>query len=128
MKTNLYLMGAMLVSLIAAPVFMVGAWGNHGWQKPQTGDEYRLEGPFTQGNLSVFLIHGKDKMKGYKDKLADGGLFSIAVERSLSGGATSLLSQASCYILTAGSGSSCGLETCGAGVFSFRPAKSRSMT
>jgi len=27
-------------------------------------DDYRLEGPFTHGNLSVFLIHGRDKIKG----------------------------------------------------------------
>ena len=64
MKTNLFIMGAMMVLLIAAPLFMVGAWGIHGGQRPQGKDEYRLEGPFTQGNLSVFLIHGKDKIKG----------------------------------------------------------------
>ena len=64
MKTNLFIMGAMVVLLIAAPLFMVGAWGYHGGPKPQATGEYRLEGPFTQGNLSVFLIHGKDKIKG----------------------------------------------------------------
>src|SRR5205823_8867767 len=35
----------------------------HGGQK-QGQDGYRLEGPFTHGNLSVFLIHGQDKIKG----------------------------------------------------------------
>lgn len=64
MKANLFVMGALLVLVIAAPLFMVGAWGHHGGQKPQATDEYRLEGPFTQGNLTVFLIHGKDKIKG----------------------------------------------------------------
>src|SRR5437870_9972860 len=64
MKTNLFVMSAMLVLLIAAPLFMVGAWGNHTGLKPQAKDDYRLEGPFTQGNLSVFLIHGKDRLKG----------------------------------------------------------------
>ena len=64
MKTNLFVMSAMLVLLIAAPLFMVGAWGNHTGLKPQAKDDYRLEGPFTQGNLSVFLIHGKDRIKG----------------------------------------------------------------
>ena len=64
MKTNLFVMGAMMVLLIAAPLFMVGAWGNYGGQGPRAKDQYRLEGPFTQGNLSVFLIHGKDKIKG----------------------------------------------------------------
>src|SRR5260370_39329454 len=43
---------------------MVGAWGNHGRPNQQVKDEFRLEGPFTQDNLTVFLIHGKDKIKG----------------------------------------------------------------
>src|SRR5204863_7390295 len=38
-------------------------WGHQGARLPQK-DQYRLEGPFTQGNLSVFLVHGKDKIKG----------------------------------------------------------------
>jgi hypothetical protein len=46
---------AMLALSIVAPLGMVGAGGT---------DEYRLEGPFTKGNLTVFLIHGKDKIKG----------------------------------------------------------------
>jgi len=52
------------VLMIAMPVVMfAGGWGGHAAQKPDEG-EYRLEGPFTHGNLSVFLIHGKDKIKG----------------------------------------------------------------
>src|ERR1051326_6982385 len=47
----------------ALAVFGFG-WGNRGGAVPQTKDDYRLEGPFTQGNLSVFLVHGKDKIKG----------------------------------------------------------------
>jgi ARG/rhodanese/phosphatase superfamily protein len=64
MKTNLF--GVLLTGLmlIAAPLGVVAGWGYHGGQKPQGQDEYRLEGPFTQDNLTVFLIHGKDKMKG----------------------------------------------------------------
>jgi hypothetical protein len=64
MKTNLF--GVLLTGLmlIGAPLGVVAAWGNHGGQKPQSQDEYRLEGPFTQDNLTVFLIHGKDKIKG----------------------------------------------------------------
>ena len=64
MKTNLF--GVLLTGLmlIAAPLGVVGGWVYHGGQKPQGQDEYRLEGPFTQDNLTVFLIHGKDKMKG----------------------------------------------------------------
>jgi hypothetical protein len=64
MKTNLF--GVLLTGLmlISAPLGIVAAWGNLGGQKPQSQDEYRLEGPFTQDNLTVFLIHGKDKIKG----------------------------------------------------------------
>ncbi len=64
MKTNWLGILAMLVLLVAAPLGVVAGWGGYGGQKPQEKDEYRLEGPFTQGNLSVFLIHGKDKVKG----------------------------------------------------------------
>ena len=61
MKSNLFVMGAVLVLVIAAPRFMVGAQGNPGGPNPQAKDEiYRLEDPFTRGNLSVFLIHGRD--------------------------------------------------------------------
>ena len=53
-----------LVLTIAMPLAMFAAgWGFAG-QKPQQKDDYRLEGPFTHGNLSVFLIHGKDRIKG----------------------------------------------------------------
>jgi hypothetical protein len=62
MKTNLISFVVGLVLTIAAP-FALAAWGGYPGQKPQAED-YRLEGPFTQGNLSVFLIHGKDKIKG----------------------------------------------------------------
>ncbi len=52
-----------LVLMIAMPVAMfAGGWGKQVGQKPQQ-DDYRLEGPFTHGNLSVFLVHGKDKIK-----------------------------------------------------------------
>src|SRR6058998_1598816 len=61
MKTNLFSFVVGLALLIAAPLAL--AWGGRAVQKPQA-DDYRLEGPFTQGNLSVFLIHGKDKIKG----------------------------------------------------------------
>jgi len=64
MKTNLY--GVLLTGLmlIAGPLGVVAQWGGYGGQKPQGQDDYRLEGPFTQDNLTVFLIHGKDKIKG----------------------------------------------------------------
>ncbi len=64
MKTNLFGVIAGFVLLIAAPLGVVAGWGYHGGQKPQSQDEYRLEGPFTKDNLTVFLIHGKDKIKG----------------------------------------------------------------
>src|SRR5258706_8935998 len=67
MKTNLISFVAGLVLLIAAPLGLVaGTWGGQSTQRAQGKDEYRLEGPFTQGNLSVFLIHGKDRIKGQK--------------------------------------------------------------
>ncbi|HJZ80568.1 MAG TPA: DUF6569 family protein, partial [Pyrinomonadaceae bacterium] len=57
--TGLVLLGVMPFGLLAA------GWGMHGGQRLASGkDEYRLEGPFTHGNLSVFLIHGKDRIKG----------------------------------------------------------------
>src|SRR5215831_10791803 len=53
-----------LVLTAAMPLAMFAAgWGGVPGQKAQEKD-YRLEGPFTHGNLSVFLIHGKDKIKG----------------------------------------------------------------
>src|SRR5258706_5587442 len=65
MKTNLISFVAGLVLLIAAPLGLVaGTWGGQSTQRAKGKDEYRLEGPFTQGNLSVFLIHGKDRIKG----------------------------------------------------------------
>src|SRR2546423_10383091 len=65
MRTNVtsWITGFVLVVATACGAFAVG-WGNHGGPVPPQNDEYRLEGPFTQGNLSVFLVHGKDKIKG----------------------------------------------------------------
>jgi len=48
---------------MACSVFALG-WGAYGRLAAPQKDEYRLEGPFTQGNLSVFLVHGVDKIKG----------------------------------------------------------------
>jgi hypothetical protein len=43
-----------LVLMIATPLAMFAAgWGAAG-QKAQEKDNYRLEGPFTHGNLTVF--------------------------------------------------------------------------
>src|SRR5437762_9234156 len=63
MKKNLIGFVATLVLLVGAPLGSVD-WGSHAGQASQGKDDYRLEGPFTQGNLTVFLIHGKDKIKG----------------------------------------------------------------
>src|ERR1700674_1321495 len=63
METKLIGLVAGLVLTIAAPIAMV-AGGIHPGQTPPGKDEYRLEGPFTQGNLTVFLIHGQDRIKG----------------------------------------------------------------
>ena len=65
MKTNLISFVAGLALLITTPLGLVaGTWGGQTTQRAQGKDEYRLEGPFTQGNLTVFLIHGKDRIKG----------------------------------------------------------------
>lgn len=65
MKTNLISMVGGLVLLVATPLGLVaGTWGGQTRARAQGKDGYRLEGPFTQGNLTVFLIHGKDKIKG----------------------------------------------------------------
>jgi hypothetical protein len=52
-----------LVIATACGAVAVG-WGQRYAVPPPEKDDYRLEGPFTQGNLSVFLVHGKDKIKG----------------------------------------------------------------
>lgn len=64
MKWNVFGMLVMLAAVIAAPVGFAGGWGGYGGDKPVAKHDYRLEGPFTHGNLSVFLVHGKDRIKG----------------------------------------------------------------
>ena len=64
MKTNLFILMLGVLSMMVAPLGLVGAWGLHQRQKAAEQSDYRLEGPFTQDNLSVFLIHGKDKIRG----------------------------------------------------------------
>ena len=65
MKTNLISVVAGLILLVATPLGLVaGTWGGQTRARTPGKDEYRLEGPFTKGNLTVFLIHGKDKIKG----------------------------------------------------------------
>ena len=64
MKWNVFGMLLILAVLVAAPLGIASAGSSSLGQKPQDKDEYRLEGPFTHGNLSVFLVHGKDKIKG----------------------------------------------------------------
>ena len=65
MRTNGigWITGFVLVVATSVAAFATG-WGGRVAQPPQAKDEYRLEGPFTHGNLSVFLIHGQDKIKG----------------------------------------------------------------
>src|SRR3989442_11554973 len=65
MKTNLFGLMLGVLLMVIAPLGMVaGAWGLRPGQRAQEKNEYRLEGPFTRDNLSVFLIHGRDKIKG----------------------------------------------------------------
>jgi hypothetical protein len=65
MKMNVtgWIGACVLVMAIACGVLAVG-WGTYGRATPPQTDDYHLEGPFTQGNLSVFLVHGVDKIKG----------------------------------------------------------------
>ena len=65
MRTNGigWITGLVLVVATSVAAFAAG-WGGRVAQPPQAKDEYRLEGPFTHGNLSVFLIHGQDRIKG----------------------------------------------------------------
>lgn len=65
MRTNGMGWATGLVLTIAIPLAMLAAgYGRAAGQKAQEKDNYRLEGPFTHGNLSVFLIHGKDRITG----------------------------------------------------------------
>lgn len=64
MKWNVFGMLVMMATLVAAPIGIAAGWGSVGGNKAGSNGEYRLEGPFTHGNLSVFLVHGKDKLKG----------------------------------------------------------------
>ena len=65
MRTSVFSWMMALLLLVATACGAVGlGWGNRGGGVPPQKDGYRLEGPFTQGNLSVFLVHGKDKIKG----------------------------------------------------------------
>ena len=57
-------MSALGLLVVTAAGAVAISWGHGGAAAPQQKDDYRLEGPFTQGNLTVFLVHGKDKIKG----------------------------------------------------------------
>jgi len=63
MKVSGWMSACVLLTAMACSVFALG-WGAYGRLAAPQKDEYRLEGPFTQGNLSVFLVHGVDKIKG----------------------------------------------------------------
>ena len=62
-KVTSWIIACALVAAATGGAFAVG-WGNLGAPFGPQQDSYRLEGPFMQGNLSVFLVHGKDKIKG----------------------------------------------------------------
>ncbi|HKO35393.1 MAG TPA: DUF6569 family protein, partial [Pyrinomonadaceae bacterium] len=64
MKWNVFGILVGLAALVAVPFGVNAGWGIHVGDKPEAKGEYRLEGPFTHGNLSVFLVHGKDRVKG----------------------------------------------------------------
>ena len=62
MKTSFLGLVATLVLSLVAPLGAVAGWGIH--DGPKEKNDYRLSGPYTQGNLTVFLIHGKERLKG----------------------------------------------------------------
>lgn len=64
MKWNVFGIVLMLTTLVGAPLGIAGVWAGKVAQTAPEKDEYRLEGPFTHGNLSVFLVHGKDRIRG----------------------------------------------------------------
>lgn len=65
MRTNtLGWISGLVITIVMPLALFAAGWGGAGGQKAQEKEGYRLEGPFTHGNLSVFLIHGKDKIKG----------------------------------------------------------------
>jgi ARG/rhodanese/phosphatase superfamily protein len=64
MNVTGWVSACVLVTAMAFGAALAVGWGNHGGAVTPQKDDYHLEGPFTQGNLSVFLVHGRDKLKG----------------------------------------------------------------
>src|SRR5688572_6978518 len=62
MKRNLFVLtlGVILLALVSPVGLLINA------QQQTTVDsgDYRLSGPFTHRNLTIFLVHGKNVIKG----------------------------------------------------------------
>jgi hypothetical protein len=59
-------LGVVLLAVIGSAGLLLNAQGSGGQRRggeTQTGD-YRLSGPYNHKNLSIFLVHGKNVMKG----------------------------------------------------------------
>jgi ARG and Rhodanese-Phosphatase-superfamily-associated Protein domain len=63
MNVTGWVSACVLVSAMASGIFALG-WGTYGRVTAPQKEDYHLEGPFSEGNLSVFLVHGADKIKG----------------------------------------------------------------
>ena len=57
-------LGVVLVGVMISMRMLVGGVAGQGrGEQIQVGD-YRLSGPYTHRNLTIFLVHGKDLIKG----------------------------------------------------------------
>ena len=58
----------LLVVAVAVCVSVVGALGANAAEQAGEGKApaYKISGPYTHGNLSIYLIHGEDRLKGKK--------------------------------------------------------------
>ncbi len=68
MKSKHLIKTAFVSFLIALPLLFLNALaqnssGNDGTRPQESSANYRLSGPYTHGNLTVFLVHGKDQSK-----------------------------------------------------------------
>ena len=58
---------SILVSLVAITCFVLLTLAQQRQEPAQTqAGEYKLSGPYTSGNLTVFLVHGQEQLPGKK--------------------------------------------------------------
>jgi len=66
MKTRTLVGAALALGIFLNLTFLVAALAGPpaGGPAPPSSPPYRISGPFSSGNLSVFLVHGQDQLKG----------------------------------------------------------------